>query len=130
MACVTQAHSGPHNRLDILGDDVKELGEVGDQDVHHPMLERGQAQLHVRTTSWRDTLLMTPPEARATKGPLVYICRQGIEGRRLQLGDVGGDGGTPEVCLLNRLVWVFEEQRDPAALAHCTAHQGAVHDTS
>ena len=46
----------------------------------------------------------------------------------IQFGDVGGDGDTPEVRLLDRLVRVLEEQRDPAALAHYMAHRGAAHD--
>ena len=63
-------------------------------------------------------------EARAPKGPLVNRCCQGIEGRRLELGDVGGDGNTPEVCLLDQLVRLLEEQRDWTWLAHCAAHRG------
>ena len=53
---------------------------------------------------------------------LIDRCRQGIESRRLQLGDLGGDGATPGACLLDRLVGVLEEQSDPTALAHCAAH--------
>ena len=43
---------------------------------------------------------------------------------------MGGDGYTPEVRLLDRLVRMLEEQRDPASLAHYTAYQGAAHDTT
>ena len=42
---------------------------------------------------------------------------------------MGGDGDTREVCLLDWLVGVLEEHRDPAALAHCVQHTGgATHD--
>ena len=71
-------------------------------------------------TSCRRTL-NTSYEARAPRGPLIYGCRQCVESRGLQLGDVGGDGDAPEVRLLDRLVGVLEEQGDPGQVRSCIA---------
>ena len=47
MVSLSQAHSGPHEGSDVLGDHVEKLGEVGDEDAHHPVLKPGEVQLHV-----------------------------------------------------------------------------------
>ena len=93
------------------------------------MLKSGQVQLHVHRA---DYLLEgypphAPHEAGAPKGPLVDGRRHGIEGRGLEFGDVGGDGYPPEVCLLDRLVRVFQEQGNPPPPAHRAAHWGGAH---
>ena len=116
---------GPRNGADVLCNDVKKFRDFGYRDIHHPALKPGEVRLHVHRA---DHFLEghsphTPNEARVPKGLLVNGFRQGIESRRFQLGDVGGDGDTLEVCLLDRLVGVLEEQRDPAALAHCAAYE-------
>ena len=47
MVSLSKAHPGPHDGVDILGDHIKELGEVGDEDVHNSVLKSGEVQLHV-----------------------------------------------------------------------------------
>ena len=92
-----------------MGDHLEELGEIRDQDVHYPVLKRGQVRLHVHRA---DHLLEgssphAPYEAGAPQGPLIDGCRHSVEGRGLELGDVGGDGYPPEIRLLDWLVRVF-----------------------
>ena len=113
MASLSQAHTGPYNGVDVLGDHVEEFREVCYQDVHYPVLKLGEVQLHVHHA---DHLLERHSshasyEARAPQGPLVYSCHWGVEVRGLLLRDVGGDGYALEVRLLDALVW---EQGDPS----------------
>ena len=87
VAFISEAYTGPYNRVDILSDGVKKLGEVGDQDVYDPVLEHGQVQLFVHCSHHllKGHTPHTPHEAWAPESPLVYLRGQGIEGRRLQL---------------------------------------------
>ena len=48
VAGVSQAHPSPDDRVDVLGDDVKDIGKGGDQDVHHSVLKPSQVQLQVQ----------------------------------------------------------------------------------
>ena len=66
VVSLSQAHSGPHNGVDVLGDHVEELGEVGDEDVHHSVLKPGEVQLHVHCA---DHFLEGHPSAGAVGSP-------------------------------------------------------------
>ena len=96
VASLSHTQIGSHDGVDILGDNGKQFGEVGDHDVHHPTLKPGEVHLHVHPA---DHLLEghsshTSNEAPAPKGPFVDCCRQRIKSRGLQLGGMGGDGAT------------------------------------
>ena len=87
MASLSQAHLGPHDGVDVLGDHVEEFGEVGDEHIYHLVLKRGDVQLHVHCA---DHDLEGHPshasyEARAPKSPPVYSYRPGVESCGLQL---------------------------------------------
>ena len=81
----------------------------------------------MRTTSWRDTTLIPLMRQGPPESQLVYCRGQGIDGRRLQLGDVGRDGDTLEVGFLDRLVGIHEEHCDRALLADLATRKGATH---
>ena len=38
---ISQAHRGSHDGVGVLGDDVKKIREVSDQDVQNPALKSG-----------------------------------------------------------------------------------------
>ena len=104
-------------------------GEIRDQDVHHSVLKFGLVQLHVHCAY--HLLEGYPPhapyEARPPQGPLIDGHCNGVESGGVQLRYVGGDGYPPEVCLLDRLVRMFEEQGYPPSPAHRAAYRGATH---
>ena len=116
---------------DYLTDEDIRMLHTSKWEVHHNSNRtEGEVQLHVHRADHfvEGHSPHTSYEARAPWGPLVYGCRQGVESRGLQLGDVGGDGDAPEFRLPDGLVGVLEEQGDPTTPAHRAAYLGAAHD--
>ena len=109
MASLSQAQMAPHDGVDALGDHVEEFRELSYQDFQYPVLNLGEVQLHVHRAHHllEGHSSHASYKARAPQGPLIYSCRQGVEGRGQQLLDVGGDGYALEIRLLDGLVWFF-----------------------
>ena len=87
VVSLSKAHSGPHDGVDVLGDHVEEVGQVGDVDIHHSVQKLGEVQLHVHRADYflQGHASHSSQEARAPQSPLVYSCCQGVECRGLQL---------------------------------------------
>ena len=68
-----------------------------------------------------------PHRVQASQGVLIHLQGLGVEVRRLQHGDVGGDCDTLEVGLLHRLVCLLEEQGNSSALTDRVANTEVAH---